>query len=79
MTGVNNPVQLAGLKQAAYVMKCLVEGYTEEEIVKILGKDQQLVVMWISFLRHNQWMEKSMEGWSMTAKGVVWSKHVTSP
>ena len=78
MTTVIDPLQLAGLKQATYVMKSLVKGYTEEEITKILGGDEQLVTMWILFLKHNHWIEATMEGWDTTSKGLEWSKRLAS-
>jgi hypothetical protein len=78
MTSIINPVQLAGLKQAVYVMECLVRNDSEEEIVRMLGGDDQLFDMWKSFLKHNQWMTESMQGWSITAKGAMWNKRATT-
>jgi hypothetical protein len=78
MTTVMEPGRLAGLKQATYVMESLVKGYTEEEITKILGGDAQLVRMWILFLRHNHWIEATMEGLDATSKGLEWSKRLES-
>ena len=42
MTSIMNPVQLIGLKQAVYVMGCLVRNDSEEQIVRMLGGDGQL-------------------------------------
>ena len=70
----SDPARLVGLKQAAYVMECLVKGQSEEEIVRTIGGDEQLVTMWISFLKHNHWITETMGGWSTTAKGVAWSR-----
>ena len=78
MTTIINPIQLAGLKQAVYVMGCLARNDSEERVVRMLGGDEQLFDMWKSFLRHNKWMEETTEGWSVTAKGAVWSKRVTT-
>ena len=78
MNTLIDPVRLLGLKQAAYVMECLVKGQSEDEIVKMLGGDEQLFDMWKSFLKYNQWMTTEMEGWSMTGKGTEWSKRLTS-
>jgi hypothetical protein len=78
MTSVINPVKLAGLKQAAFVMGCLVRNDSEEQIVRMLGGDEQLFDMWKSFLKHNQWMEETTQGWSATAKGAMWNKRITS-
>lgn len=71
-----NPVQLAGLRQAVYVMGCLARGHSEEEIMRMLGGDEQLVDMWKSFLKHNQWVTESIKGWSITPKGTMWSTRV---
>ena len=78
MTTIIDPVKLAGLQQAAYVMGCLVKQQNKEEIVKMLGGDAQLFDMWKSFLKYNQWIEPEMEGWSMTAKGMEWNKRLAS-
>jgi hypothetical protein len=78
MTTFINPVQLAGLKQVVYVMGCLAGNDSEEQIVRMLGGDEQLFDMWKSFLHHNQWMTESMQGWSVTSKGAMWSKRVTT-
>ena len=73
-----NPVKLAGLKQAVYVMGCLARNDSEAQIVKMLGGDEQLYRMWTSFLKHNRWMIETKEGWSVTAKGSMWNKRVDS-
>jgi len=78
MTTVIDPVQLAGLKQAAYVMECLVTGQSKEEIAIAFGGDKQLVAMWILFLKHNHWIAETKEGWSITAKGMLLSRRITS-
>jgi hypothetical protein len=78
MTSIINPVQLAGLKQAAFVMECLVRGRSEEEIVRMLGGDEQLFNMWKLFLKHNEWMVETFKGYSITAKGSLWNKRITS-
>jgi hypothetical protein len=78
MTSTINPAQLSGLKQAVFVMGCLARNDSEEQIVKMLAGDEQLFDMWKIFLKHNQWIEESIQGWSITAKGSVWSKRVTT-
>jgi len=72
MTTIIEPDMLVGLKQAVYVMDCLVKGHREEQIAITLGGDKQLVSMWLLFLKHNHWMEETMSGWSLTAKGKSW-------
>jgi hypothetical protein len=76
MTSITTPIHLSGLNQAAYVMGCLLRNDSENQIVEMLGGDEQLYDMWKSFLKHNQWMTKTTEGWSATAKGTMWSKRV---
>jgi hypothetical protein len=72
-----NAIELVGLKQAAYVLRCLVEGQSKKEVVSAFEEDEQLVDMWILFLKHNHWMEESSNGrWSLTAKGQVWAGKV---
>jgi hypothetical protein len=78
MTSIINPVQLAGLQQAACVMGCLVRNDSEEQITRMLGGDEQLYDMWNSFLKYDQWMSETMQGWSVTANGAMWSKRVTT-
>lgn len=76
MTTVIEPVRLAGLKQAVYVMDCLAKGHSEAQIALTLGDDKQLVSMWMLFLKHNRWMEETTCGWSPTAKGRSWRSKI---
>jgi hypothetical protein len=78
VTIIIDPVRLTGLKQAAYVMGCIVRNDSEEQITRMLGGDEQLFDMWKSFLKHNQWMTETMQGWSVTSKGAMWGKRVGS-
>lgn len=79
MTTVIDPIRLAGLKQAIYVMQRLTEGQSKEDISASLANDEQLVKMWILFLKHNHWIEEGLNGWSITAKGRTWcGKYVDS-
>jgi hypothetical protein len=78
MTTIIDPVRLVGLKQAAYVMGCLVRNDSEAQVILTLGGDAQLYHMWKSFLRHNQWMTETTHGYSITAKGSMWNKRVES-
>jgi hypothetical protein len=76
MATLTEPVRLSGLKQAAFVMKCLTRGQRMGEITMAFGGDEQLVDMWILFLKHNHWMECSNGRWSLTPKGAMWSKNI---
>jgi hypothetical protein len=78
MTTIIDPIKLAGLKQAAYVMGCLARNDSEQQIIETLDGDAQLFDIWKSFLRHNQWITETTEGWSVTAKGSMWSKRATT-
>ncbi len=73
-----DPVKLAGLKQADYIMHCLVEGRGKAQIVRALNGDDQLVTIWISFLKHNHWMVEVDGIWTTTAKGLAWSRAISS-
>jgi len=74
MATMMDPVRLSGLKQASYVMQSLTEGKSSEEITASLGGDMQLVSMWISFLRHNNWIIADVNGWAVTTKGAQWNR-----
>jgi hypothetical protein len=78
MTTIVSPAQLSGLKQAAFVMGCLARNDSEDQIVRMLDGDEQLFKMWKLFVKYNEWVEESIQGWSMTAKGSMWSKRVES-
>ena len=67
------PLKFIGLKQAAYISKCLVNGKSKKEMAIQLEGDRQLVEMWVLFLKHNRWIEESRDGsWSHTEKGRAW-------
>ena len=75
-----NPALLIGLNQATYLMDSLVRGRSKQEIIDSWGGDEQLVTMWTLFLEHNHWIERGLNGWSVTAKGNKWSiKGTDSP
>jgi len=63
-----NPIDLVGLQQAVYVSRCLTSGQGRKEIATAFGGDQQLVDMWILFLKYNHWIECSNGSWSLTEK-----------
>lgn len=78
MTTIVDPIKLAGLKQAAYVMGCLASNDSEQQIIESLGGDAQLYKMWKLFLKHNEWIIETAGGWSPTPKGALWNKRVTT-
>lgn len=81
-----NPSNLKGLSQAIYVLECLEQGKTEQEIIGEFDGDKQLVKIWTAFLLHTYGYKKEMselEGdeqrWAVTGKGKEWTKgHVTA-
>lgn len=72
-----NAIELVGLKQAAYVLHSLVEGQNKDDVVKKFEDDEQLVDMWMLFLKCNHWMVNSSGIWSVTSKGRMWTEKVT--
>jgi hypothetical protein len=62
---------LRGLRAAAFIAGSLAESKDKEWIVSQFDGDEQLVNMWISFVRHNRWVNKNgaKEAWSLTDKG----------
>jgi hypothetical protein len=64
---------LVGLKQGAYISQRLANGQTREDLVFSLGVNEQLVDMWISFLKNEQWIEWREGKWLLTAKGKIWT------
>jgi hypothetical protein len=70
-----NPLHLRGLNQALYILHCLGEGHSNEQIVQKFDGDKQLVDMWMSFVKHNHWIEKDRLGqWQLTEKGREWAR-----
>lgn len=76
MTTIIDPAQLAGLKQAMYVMESLFRNDSKEQIVKVLDGDEQLYNMWKLFLKNNNGITETMEGWAVTGKGAMWNRRV---
>lgn len=53
-----NPKKLSPLESAAYVLECIHEGKRKEEIVQRFDDDGQLVSLWLTFLKANDWLEE---------------------
>lgn len=51
------PCLLRGLDAAAYILESLASGETIPEIASRFNGDVELVKMWVSFLKHNHWMQ----------------------
>jgi hypothetical protein len=71
-----DPSKLRGLMQAVYVAKSLCSNESVDEIVTRFGGDNQLVDMWLSFLKHNHWLNYDGEKrrWLMSPRGKQYSQ-----
>jgi hypothetical protein len=67
--------------QAAFISERLCSGDSEASVISKFKGDEQLVRMWISFLRHSGWAEYDMfsQQWTMTQKGKERCLDVTRP
>jgi hypothetical protein len=59
------------LKQALYVLKGLTDSRTEQMLIGEFEGDEQLVRIWIGFLRDNRWMTRDYvdNKWIITEQG----------
>jgi predicted transcriptional regulator len=70
-----NPSRLSGLKCAVYLLDDVTKNESRDEIVKKFDGDEQLVDIWVSFIRHNHWIEQKESGqFVITEKGREWMK-----
>jgi hypothetical protein len=54
-------------------MRCIDSGISDQEIVRRFKGDEQLVNIWIMFLRGNHWLEPDKNGkLVMTDKAKEW-------
>jgi hypothetical protein len=73
--------KLSGLKCAVYLLDCIIRDESKTEIVRKFDGDEQLVDMWMSFIRHNYWIAQkngSNHQWVMTEKGRKWARKLLS-
>lgn len=70
--GVTDPKALRGIEQALFILECLCNGDLDEEIYHKFHGDEQLVKMWLIFLKHNHWVSynTSRHVWALTDKGI---------
>jgi hypothetical protein len=47
---------LSGLKQAFYILKCISDGRTWNDIVEEFDDDEQLVSIWINYLKERNYL-----------------------
>ena len=72
-----DPYNLRGLEQAIFLLEQLCGGRDRDVIISQMHGDEQLVSLWINFLQHNHWIERSSsEEWRITAKGIAWINRV---
>ena len=66
-----DPLRLSGLMQAMYILDCLHDGLTEEQIIEKCHGDGQMVKIWINFSMENRWASKDVANnrWVLTDKG----------
>lgn len=68
-----DPSKYTGLQLPTYVLQCLEDGMSQDQIALKFPEDGELVGLWVAFLRGNHWMTKDNEGrWSITKKGLEW-------
>ena len=76
-TNTLNPKKLSPLETAAYVLECIHEGKRKEEIVERFDDDEQLVSLWLTFLKANDWLEEDHDSNSqlvVSVEGKQWIK-----
>ncbi|MDQ6864097.1 MAG: hypothetical protein M3044_09755 [Thermoproteota archaeon] len=74
-TNTQNPKKLSPLETAAYVLECIHEGKRKEEIVQRFDDDEQLVSLWLTFLKANDWLEEDHDSNSqlvVSEEGKQW-------
>jgi hypothetical protein len=57
---VTKPDYVSGLTGAIYILKCLSDGLSKDQIISdIFEGDRQLVFIWIEFLKNHHWLEEN--------------------
>ena len=59
------------MKQALYVLKGLTDSHTEKMVIEEFNGDEQIVRIWIGFLKDNRWMTRDhvKNKWIITDEG----------
>ena len=52
---------LSRIKQAIYILRCISDGRTRNDIVEIFDSDEQLVSIWINYLKERNYLNASSE------------------
>jgi hypothetical protein len=58
-TNTVNTGKLSPLESAVYVLRCIYEGKRKDEIVQRFDGDEQLVSLWLTFLKTNDWLQEN--------------------
>ena len=69
-TGQNDPTKLRGFHQALFIIGCVCDGDKLDQIVAKFNGDDQLVKMWLTFMKHNHWLtyDEINDKWVMTER-----------
>jgi hypothetical protein len=54
-----NAGKLSPLESAVYVLRCIYEGKRKDELVQRFDGDEQLVSLWLTFLKANDWLQEN--------------------
>jgi hypothetical protein len=70
-----DPKALLGLEQALFILECMCDGDSDDEIYHKFHGDEQLVNMWLIFLKHNHWMsyDTARHRWALADRGREWA------
>jgi len=52
---------LSRIKQAIYILRCFSDGRTRNDIVENFDSDEQLVSIWINYLKERNYLNASSE------------------
>ena len=52
---------LSRIKQAIYILRCISDGRTRNDIVENFDSDEQLVSIWINYLKERNYLNASSE------------------
>jgi hypothetical protein len=65
---------LSRIKQAFYILKCISDGRTWNDIVKEFDDDEQLVLIWINYLKERNYLNALS---AVTDKGYSFLRNFT--
>src|SRR5215475_5259219 len=60
---------------AIYILKCINRGQSEKEISQTLDNNEQLVPVWVAYLKGVHWIKKDVNGNLLVSEqGKLWIK-----